>query len=70
MKFDPKFTSYRFRIAALALVLVINAFIAVHQHHRNAFGEVILAVAATLAAVIPESPGKVKVEKYPLEGNP
>jgi hypothetical protein len=66
MKFDPKFTSYRFRIAVLALVLVIDAFIAVHEHHRNAFSSVILAVAAVLAAVIPESPGKVKVERYPL----
>ena len=65
MTFNPKFSSFRSRIAGLALVLWINAFIAVSGHCINATGIVILAVAALLAAVIPESPGaKAKAEKY------
>jgi len=66
MKFNPKFSSYRSRITILAVVLSVVAIVAVHEHHRDALGRVILAVAAVLAAVIPESPGKVKAEKYPL----
>ena len=68
MRFNPKFSSYRSRIAILAVVLWINAFIAVSGHCINATGIVILATAALLAAAIPESPGKVKAEKYPLTG--
>jgi hypothetical protein len=69
MKFNPKFSSYRSRIAVLAIVLIINAFAAVHEHRPSAFGMVILAVAATLGAILPESPGKTKAENYQLTGS-
>jgi hypothetical protein len=68
MKFNPKFSSFRSRIAVLALVLWIEVFIGFHRHYISAAGIVILAVATTLAVAIPESPGEVKAEKYPLTG--
>ena len=65
--FQPKFSSYRSRIVGLALVLWVNAFLVLSGYRIKALGIVILATAALLAAVIPESPGpKVKPEKYPL----
>ena len=63
----PKFTSYRFRLAGLALALWVNAFIVLRGHRITASGIVILAVAEVLFAIIPESPGKKpEPEKYPL----
>ena len=73
MKFNPKFSSFRSRIAVLALVLWINAFLVLSGHRPAAFGMVVLAVAGALAAIIPESRGKQKTraEKYTLtEGQP
>ena len=71
MTFKPKFSSYRSRIAVLAVVLCVNAFVAIHSHHRDALGAVILAVAAILAAAIPESPAKKpQPEKYPFTPRP
>jgi dolichol kinase len=65
MTFNPKFTSFRMRSAGLAVVLWINAFIVLSGRRITPAGIVILAVAALLAAVIPESPGKKpEPEKY------
>jgi hypothetical protein len=70
MKFNPKFSSFRFRLAGLALVLWINAFVVITGHRISSTGIVILAVAALLAALIPESPGKkIAPEKYPVTGS-
>jgi hypothetical protein len=71
MKFDPKFSSFRSRLAVLALVLWINAFIVLSGHRITSTGIVILAVAALLAAAIPESPGskKPQPERYHLTGS-
>ena len=71
MTFNPKFTSFRFRLAGLALVLWVNAFIVLSGHRITATGIVILAVAAVLAAAIPESPGKKpQAEKYSFTPGP
>jgi len=63
--FNPKFTSFRYRIAGLALALWVNAVVVFSGRRVNGAGIVILAVAALVAALIPESPGnKVHPEKY------
>jgi hypothetical protein len=71
MTFNPKFTSFRFRLAGLALVLWVNAFIVLSGHRITSTGIVILAVAAVLGAAIPESPArKPEPEKYHITSGP
>lgn len=64
MIFNPKFASFRLRIALLALVLWIDAYVVFKGHAISAKAMVILALAVTFAAIIPESPAKKPAEKY------
>jgi hypothetical protein len=72
MKFNPKFTSYRTRIALLAFSFALYGALVLGNahspnHHR---GKEALAIAGilALAAIIPESPGKAKPERYDVTG--
>jgi hypothetical protein len=70
MTFKPKFSSYRTRIATLAIMFaIVGGAVLLSGHdpcHRGKDAMVIAAILA-LAAAIPESPGpKAKAEKYDL----
>ena len=69
MTFNPRFSSFRSRIAVLAVALWVLAFSALNGHRIPVAAIVLVAVAASLASAIPESPGKVKAENYPLTGS-
>jgi hypothetical protein len=64
MTFNPKFSSYRSRIVALAFLASLDAVFFLRYHVASKLALVLLAVIAIMSAVIPESTGKVKVEKY------
>jgi hypothetical protein len=73
MKFNPKFSSYRSRLATLAIVFgTVGAVLVFSGHdscHRGR-DRLVIAGILLLSAAVPESPAKrVQPEKYDLTGS-
>ncbi len=70
MEFHPKFTSYRTRIALLAIIFGVAGgamMLSGYDHCHRGRDRLVLAGILLLSAAIPESPGKKpEPEKYHL----
>jgi hypothetical protein len=68
MKFNPKFPSYRMRIATLALMFAIvggAVLLSGRDYCHRGRSALVVAGIVALAALIPESPvSRPKVERY------
>jgi hypothetical protein len=74
MTFNPKFSSYRARIATLAIMFAIvggGLLLGGHDYCHRGGHDLAIAGILALAAIIPESPvSRPKVEKYDFTPGP
>jgi hypothetical protein len=72
MTFNPKFSSYRTRIATLAIMFAIvggAVLLGGHEYCHRGKDALVVAGILALAAAVPESPAKkLQPEKYDLTG--